>query len=56
MDTKLECRLGFEESADSFADHVSFGYAAAVLTFPEDSEPADAVMVRVSHADVEDFC
>jgi hypothetical protein len=45
MDTKLECRFGFEKPTDSFADHVGFGYAAAVLTFPEDSEAADAVMV-----------
>jgi phosphatidylserine synthase len=56
MDTKLECRLGFKESADSLADHVGFGHTPAVLTFPEDSEAADAVMVRVCHADVEDFC
>jgi hypothetical protein len=53
MDTKLECRFGFEESTDGFADHVGFGHAAAVLALPEDSEATDAIMVRVSHADVE---
>lgn len=52
MDTKLECRFGFKESADGFADHVRFGHALPALTLPEDSEAAHAVMVRVSYADV----